>query len=246
VGPREFHAEISSTQDRAIELARNGATEGTRVVARRQHAGRGRLDHVWESPSGGLYLSIVLSVPAEHPTLLPLAVGARIAHELGEQYSLPLAVKWPNDVLVLAVGRIPRKVAGVLVDRIDRFPSPPVGIAGIGVNVANPSSTLPGELRAHAVALSELMADPPSLDEVEEVVVHAAVTAAAALREPEGIEATRTLCRRRLFGLGQRAIVDGRPIGTIAGLGDEGELLVDDGPDRVTIRAGDLRVEEAA
>jgi shikimate 5-dehydrogenase len=32
MGPREFHAEIPSTQDRALELARGGAAEGCQVV----------------------------------------------------------------------------------------------------------------------------------------------------------------------------------------------------------------------
>lgn len=52
MGPREFYEVVDSTQDRAIELARSGAAEGTLVVARTQRLGRGRLDHGWWSPAG--------------------------------------------------------------------------------------------------------------------------------------------------------------------------------------------------
>ncbi|HUS31055.1 MAG TPA: hypothetical protein VMZ53_21240, partial [Kofleriaceae bacterium] len=50
----------ASTNDEAARLARAGASRGTVVIAERQTAGRGRDGRVWESPPGGLYMSIVL------------------------------------------------------------------------------------------------------------------------------------------------------------------------------------------
>jgi BirA family transcriptional regulator, biotin operon repressor / biotin---[acetyl-CoA-carboxylase] ligase len=246
VGPREFHAEIPSTQDRAIELARGGAPEGTRIVALRQTRGRGRLDHAWASPAGGLYLSIVLRVPPEHVTLLPLALGVRLARELGEQYARPFQVKWPNDVLVALGSERPLKVAGILVDRVE---SPGIGaveVAGIGVNVTTERASFPAELRETATSLAEVTSEGPTLDAVEETVVRSAMKAAIGLRGPGGVEATRALCRRWLYGVGRRVTVDGRDAGTIVGLGDEGELLLAQGEERVAIRAGDVRVEGVA
>ena len=60
---REYYDELPSTQQRAIVLARAGAPEGTHVVAGRQRRGRGRLDHTWSSPDGGLYLSTIVRAP---------------------------------------------------------------------------------------------------------------------------------------------------------------------------------------
>jgi BirA family biotin operon repressor/biotin-[acetyl-CoA-carboxylase] ligase len=195
---------------------------------------------------GGLYLSIVLAAPKDHPTLLPLALGARLALALGERYSLSLRVKWPNDVLVTAASFPPRKIAGILVDLVASPKFGAAAVAGIGVNVAADPAIFPEELRQSATSLAGLRTSPPSLDEVEGIVVRSARVAAAALRTPEGVASTRALCRRLLYGVGRRATVDGRPAGRIAALGDEGELLLDQGSDRVTIRAGDLRVEETA
>jgi len=246
MGPREFHPEIPSTQDRAIELARSGAAEGTRVVAHRQTHGRGRLDHSWISPPGGLYLSIVLRAPAEHATLLPIALGARLAHELTDQLSRSFVVKWPNDVLVASPPFAGHKVAGILVDRVDLPDGDPVEVAGIGVNVSTERSAFPPELQEIAISLAEVAPIPPSLDAVEAAVVRSAMKAAIGLRGPGGVEATRRLCRQWLSGVGRRVTVDGRPDGTIVGLDDDGALLLDRGSERVAIRAGDVRVEEVA
>lgn len=246
MGPREFYAEIPSTQDRAIALARAGAPEGTRVVALRQSAGRGRLDHRWSSPPGGVYLSILLASPADHETLLPLALGARLAHELSETYSRTFHVKWPNDVLVHSDPAHARKVAGILVDLVPDRNGSPVAVAGIGVNVTTPSEEFPPEIREWATSLTEILTVSPSVAEVEALVVRSAMRASIGLQGTGGVEATRALCRRSLWGIGRRARVDGKESGTIVGLGDEGELLLDHDGERVAIRAGDVRVDGAA
>ncbi len=243
---REWYEVVASTQDRALELARAGAEEGTRVVARRQTAGRGRLDHRWESPGGGLHLSIVLA-SSDRPTgLLPVALGAMLAEALGRRSRSPLAVKWPNDVLAWAPGAPSRKLAGILVDRVC---SPRLGsaaVAGIGVNVSVDPSLYPPELRPRIVGLSELVHPAPSLYEVERAVVQAALTSASRLRTADGRGEMLALCRRHLWGIGRRAWVDGRPVGRIVALDDDGALWVQEGAERVAIRAGDLRVEEAS
>lgn len=243
---RERHVEIASTQDRAVELAREGAEEGTYVVAGRQVKGRGRLDHAWESPDGGLYLSVVLASPEAHASLLPVALGARLAEAIGERTGLSLEVKWPND-LVLAEGRsVGRKLAGVLVDRVT---SPRLGwaaVAGVGVNVHNDPAQLPPELRGRVAILSELLPSPPALEEMEEIVVRVALETAGALRAAAGVAPLRRLARQRLFGVGRWATVDGRSAGRILGLGDEGELWVEREGERMAIRTGDLRVDEGS
>jgi BirA family transcriptional regulator, biotin operon repressor / biotin---[acetyl-CoA-carboxylase] ligase len=246
VGPREFYEEIASTQDRAIELARAGAPDGTRVVARRQHRGRGRLDHAWSSPDGGLYLSIVLRAPSERVTWLPLVLGAELARSLSRRWPLRLRVKWPNDLLVTEDSSPARKLGGVLVDRIEGPDRAPVEVAGIGINVGTDLRSLPADLGDRATSLAEFVRPPPTLDAVEAIAVRAAESAVRGLRGRRAVDAPRRLCAEWLYGIGRRATVDGVTTGTIAGLGDSGELLLDQGPHRLVIRAGDVRVEGVA
>lgn len=244
MGPREFYEEIDSTQDRALALARSGAPVGTRVVAQRQRRGRGRLDHAWASPAGGLYVSVVVRTAVERVSWFPIALGARLASELEALAPLALAVKWPNDLLVLSGDRPARKLAGVLVDRVEDASGDPVEVAGIGINVTTDLAALPAELRARSATLAEGTGGPPSLAAVEEAAVRSALATASELGGR--FSEIRALCERRLFGVGRRASVDGVPAGTIEGLGADGELLLRHGSDVVAIRTGDVRVDGVA
>jgi len=104
---------VTSTQDvaRALPI-------GSIVVADHQTAGRGRLDHKWESPSGtALLVSFVL---APDP-ILSLTVGVAAAEACGSGVRL----KWPNDLLLDG-----GKLGGVLVEA-----TPIKAVCGIGINL---------------------------------------------------------------------------------------------------------------
>ena len=85
------------------------------VVARRQRFGRGQQGRVWQSPVGGLWLSAAFPWPADAAgTAAPaLAMALGLAQELEALAPLgtplPLAIKWPNDLVVRG-----RKLAGLL------------------------------------------------------------------------------------------------------------------------------------
>jgi BirA family biotin operon repressor/biotin-[acetyl-CoA-carboxylase] ligase len=137
--PRLHLREIGSTNDRARELALQGAPHGTLVTAAAQSAGRGRQGRTWSAPAGrALLCSVVIREP---PRLLPLAAGVAVASVAG-----PLAsVKWPNDVLVDG-----RKVAGILVEG---RPQECWAVLGIGLNVALRETDFPPELHGRAATL---------------------------------------------------------------------------------------------
>jgi BirA family biotin operon repressor/biotin-[acetyl-CoA-carboxylase] ligase len=158
----ECHETIGSTNDRLKELARQGAAEWTLVLADRQTGGRGREGRVWVSPAGGLYLSILLRPRFPQVALLPLAAGVAVA-EIAAEHGLDVALKWPNDVLVVRRGpgttagerdgAAERKLAGILAEAA----SGPAGaewvVLGIGVNLT--TSTLPLDVARQAASLGE-------------------------------------------------------------------------------------------
>ncbi len=238
---RELYDEIPSTQDRGVALAREGAEEGSVVVARRQTAGRGRGERSWASPRGGLYLSVVLRPTSAEP-LLPLAVGSELARALGESYGVRLRLKWPNDLLAVDGAGTPRKVAGILVDRLDGSGGDRAAVVGIGVNAAPVGPVLPPELRAVSIALAELARAPIALDRLEGEVVRAAVDARRALAERAGARAIVARVRGLLYGRGEPVTVDGRPRGTLRGVRDDGALEVVGPAGAETLVAGEVRV----
>lgn len=123
--------ETASTNDDARRLASAGEPEGAVVVAARQTAGRGRFGRGWDSPQGGVYLSAVLRPPVSAAEVgsLALAVGLGVALGL-ERLGLPVALKWPNDVLL-----DDRKLAGILLEMSAEADRVEWVVAGIGINV---------------------------------------------------------------------------------------------------------------
>jgi len=243
VGAREVYDELPSTQDRAIALAREGAADGTRVVARRQRVGRGRSGHSWASPPGGLYLSIVTRTPPVGLPLLPLAVGVELADGLDARWSIRARLKWPNDLFVERPGVGVGKLAGVLVDSVADPEGQPVQVVGVGVNVRRPPGGFRGPMAVPPVTLEDLVRPAPTPEELEPLVAAAVAAAPAALASPERVAATVGRCRARLFGVGRRARSDGGARGTIARLADDGALVLDVGGTPVALLSGEVSVE---
>ncbi len=150
-GPRlpscEWHAAIGSTSDRLKQLARAGAPEWTAVLAERQTGGRGREGRTWESPPGGLYLSVLLRPQKAPASLLPLAAGVAVAEALSA-FGVASELKWPNDVLASG-----RKLAGILAEASSSGAGVEWVVLGIGVNVALDARSLPPDLRGGVTSL---------------------------------------------------------------------------------------------
>jgi len=106
------HETLGSTQERARELASEGAPHGTLVVSKVQTGGRGRLGRRWGSPAGGLWMSLVLrpgiSTQVAARTTQAAAVGVTKALR---SFGVEVRIKWPNDLLVQG-----RKVCGILAE----------------------------------------------------------------------------------------------------------------------------------
>jgi BirA family biotin operon repressor/biotin-[acetyl-CoA-carboxylase] ligase len=143
-------AETTSTNDALAALARQGAVEGTAVVARAQTRGRGRQRRPWHSPPGlGLYLSVLLRPPwpAAESGALALLGGIAVVTALERLGVKDLALKWPNDVL--AGGK---KICGVLVEPALHGDKIEFAVVGIGINVLQRHEDFPPELRGTATS----------------------------------------------------------------------------------------------
>ena len=149
--PLEYRETTASTNDDAAALGRQGAPEGTTVIADAQTRGRGRRGRSWVSPPNkNLYVSVLLR-PAIAPWLAPqLAIVAGLGALQAVRKWLPRAMlKWPNDVLVGV-----RKLCGVLTEMTTRDEDAvDFVVVGIGVNVNATEEDFPPELRGIATSL---------------------------------------------------------------------------------------------
>jgi len=131
--------EVDSTNNIAKTLAIDGEPEGTVVSALRQTGGKGRTGRHWESPEGGLYLSIVLrpDLPAQDLTLLTVLSCLPVAQAIEEVCKVVPRIKWPNDVRIDG-----KKVAGILTEVCYRGGEPRFMVLGIGINLNTDISAL--------------------------------------------------------------------------------------------------------
>jgi len=142
---------VRSTNQVAMEMARDGVPEGTLVLAEEQLAGRGRLGRAWHSAPGlGLWMSLVLrpDVPLERVFQMAICGALAVAETILERFPLSVRVKWPNDVLVRG-----RKLAGVLVETQLNGSDMHGIVLGIGLNVNHRTADFPRFLRHRATSL---------------------------------------------------------------------------------------------
>ncbi len=151
-----FFDQVSSTNAEAKYLAQNGAMEGTVVLAKTQLHGRGRYDRRWESPKGGLYLSVILRprIPLSATTVLPLLVSLAVAKTI-QTLGIQPTIKWPNDVRIKK-----KKVSGILLESEAGPTYPSYVVLGVGVNLNVDVTTLPEDLSLSATSLSKELKKP--------------------------------------------------------------------------------------
>ena len=135
-----YFPELSSTMDKAQELARDNCPTFSVIIAGRQTQGRGRLQRNWASDADGLYFTVVLrpEISPQDTPMINLAAAVDLATVLREQYHIKAELKWPNDVLVEG-----RKIAGILSVMEAESDRVKVVNLGIGINVDNNLDAVP-------------------------------------------------------------------------------------------------------
>lgn len=131
-----------STNAVLIERAGQSPASGIVLIAEHQTAGRGRLDRVWTTPArSAITMSVLVRPPGIEVTRwpwIPLLAGLAVAAAVRSAAEIPAALKWPNDVVVAN-----RKLAGLLVERVESTGLPPAAVIGIGLNVSLRADELP-------------------------------------------------------------------------------------------------------
>jgi BirA family biotin operon repressor/biotin-[acetyl-CoA-carboxylase] ligase len=147
---------VDSTNATARDFATAGAQEGTVVIARTQRQGRGRYERSWESPEGGLYLSLILRPENsyEKTSLLAFVAALAVAKTI-RSYKVHATIKWPNDVRVNG-----RKIAGILLESEGQGQSIDYVIVGVGINLAVDLKDLSSRIQTRSTSLHHELQNP--------------------------------------------------------------------------------------
>lgn len=223
--------ETDSTNAEARRQAMAGVRGPQWIATHRQTSGRGRRGRAWETASGNLAATLLLTTDRSPSQLAELAFVAALAvADLASLYveARLVSLKWPNDPLLDG-----RKLGGVL---IETGPHPDGGMwvaVGIGINLAS----APSLAMYPAASLAEHLAGPPP--SAEEALEHLASAFARSqdLWEQYGFAPIAGLWRERASGLGQVCTVR-LPNETLQGLAQD---LEDDGALRLVLGDGSVR-----
>ena len=228
----EYHDSIPSTNERARELGAAGESDIV-VVADEQTGGKGRLDRAWSSPSGGVWLSILVRPdvpPAQAPafTLAAAVAAVRAAREAGVEAE----IKWPNDLLVRSDDG-DRKLTGILTEMEGEADRISWLVVGVGVNANVDVADIPSDqpatsIRAEAGDVRRRVFVQRLLEEFDDL--------------RGDLDGVVPAWREYASTLGQRVRVDtpgGEVVGEAVDVAFPGALVVETDDDRITITAGD-------
>ncbi|MDP4127488.1 MAG: biotin--[acetyl-CoA-carboxylase] ligase [Bacillota bacterium] len=235
----DLEDELLSTNVRAKELSRKGGVHGQIVLAKRQSAGRGRLQRQWESPSGGLWMSVVLkpNLSLADASKLTLAASVAIVDALEEHFLLRIGIKWPNDLIYKG-----EKIAGILGEVVGEWNAIQTLILGIGINANFPREQLDSAL--NATTLLEILGHEVDLNVLAAGILRHLENQVKAL-ENKAFEELRLNWTQRALGLGENVrVLRGEQVflGVFRGISVDGELILETEEGEKCFTAGEVQL----
>ena len=222
-----IYKEVSSTNTIAKFLSMNGVENGTVVISEKQTKAKGRSGKSWESPLGGVWLSIILNPNVDHSKipLITLATGVAVAKTLENIGVENPEIKWPNDIMING-----KKVCGILTEAVAKFNTIESVIIGVGIDANLDVEQFPEDLQEGTTTLKEVLGREGNensliktfleeFEKISEQFIH------------EGYEDILKEWRKRSYSIGK--IVEVRePFNTdydayVIGIGKEGALVVE-------------------
>lgn len=126
---------VDSTNTFASQLIKSKkekfeSLDGTVILAETQEKGRGRLERIWFSPSGGLWFTMILRTGLKEKELpeVTLIAAYSVASVLNGEYGINTIIKWPNDIYYRQ-----SKLGGILAE-VEKVNGSVFLIIGIGIN----------------------------------------------------------------------------------------------------------------
>lgn len=235
----ELVDELSSTNDRAKELARLGAVHGHVVLAHCQSSGRGRLQRQWESPRGGLWMSVVLrpNLSLADASKITLAASVAIVDALRELFQVNIGIKWPNDLIYQG-----KKLAGILGEVVGEWNTVQTLILGLGLNANFPREQVSDLLSA--ITLQEILGYKVDLNSLTAgILKHLEV--GLKLLEDKEFEELRSKWSEKAIGIGEEVIIlRGEQVlqGVFKGISIDGALILETEDGEKSFTAGEIQL----
>lgn len=221
---------------------RESLPEWGSVLVLEQNAGRGQVRRTWVSPPGNIYA--VLKWPKLHTNednearpiwtrILPLVVGDLLCRAL-ESMGVDAKLKWPNDLLINN-----QKIGGILIEERDG-----AIMVGLGINLDSaPDKSL---LREDSLPAAKINSDELELSPLEswsEIVPFIKSEYKEILANLQPSQFLERLTQRLVWSGQKVRVVDGPEgleYGIVAGLTEDGGLIIDRDGEKVSMYSGSI------
>ncbi len=124
---------------------------GMVIIAEEQTGGIGRMGRAWVSPSGGIWITVVLKphIPIERVFMITMAGSVAVARAIRKEFDLGALIKWPNDIFI---GN--KKVAGLLLELAAEADNVHYCLLGMGIDVNVPLDQFTPALQKEITSIS--------------------------------------------------------------------------------------------
>ncbi len=239
----EYFQVLDSTNRRAKELAWGDAPEGTIVAAEEQTGGRGRLDHNWVSPRGGIWVSVILRplLLPHQASLLTLLAAVAVVQAVKEVTGLSAEIKWPNDLFMNG-----KKIAGILTEMNAEIDLINYVVIGIGINANVCTSKFPEDLAKIAGSLKETLGKEVTRPLLLAAILHRLEVLCDKAQE-KGFGEIILEWKKHDLTIGREIQVngpDGMVAGECVGINENGALMIETGQKEIiSVFAGDVSLD---
>lgn len=217
--------DVDSTNQLLKRLSTQEFVHGIVCGADHQTAGRGQRDRTWVSRKGeNLLFSVGFEPGTAHAlSLFTLSVAHHLAMVLEEMLSLPIRIKWPNDLYVTG-----RKLAGILTETVFSGSVLDRVIVGVGLNVNQVE--FPADIAQSTTSMAQVSGLEWTRETLLSHLLLGMETSFDRWATPEGRSTLPSDIHRRLIGYGEwmQVQIDGVLIGRqkCLGVDSEGRLLL--------------------
>ena len=237
-----IYRSLESTNKTAKEMAVAGAEHGTVIISDCQTGGRGRYSRNFFSPSGGLYMSIILRPEAirfSNPTAVTAFAAVSVCESIESVFQKTPEIKWVNDIFIGG-----KKVCGILTEAVTDFESGCLDwvVIGIGINVCIRTEDFPPELRASAASLCPDKKIPGARNRLSAEIINRIL----GLKAPPDEAAILEKYKNRLMILGKPITViqsSAEFRATVIGIDSAAHLIVKkENGEKISLTSGEIRI----
>lgn len=235
---------LESTNKTAKEMAIAGAGHGTTVIADCQTSGRGRYSRNFFSPSGGLYLSMILRPEVlrfQNTTAVTAFAAVSVCEAIEAVSGKEPMIKWVNDIFM-----DDKKVCGILTEAVTDFESGNLQwiVLGVGINVSIRREEFPPELRDVAASVYPEGGNPGVRNRLCAEIINRIAGFAVLPEEKEIFDKYK----KRLMMLGKKiTVMQGQTIykATALDMDSAGRLIIEkENGETVSLSSGEIRIRQ--